>query len=136
MTCLAIDFTGTLLVSGSKDCTVMIWQVIQEYGNSINLDPSPMHILYGHTASVTSVDISIELDMIVSASLDGTVNIHTIRKGHFVKSIAFRDDPLKKFAFNNLTVKLSNQRHLLVYTSAHMQRNNSEEKNIPESQVI
>ncbi len=69
VTCLALDYTGTLLVSGSMDTTCMIWQIIQEYETSVNLDPKPMHILYGHTDCVTSVDISIELDMIVSASL-------------------------------------------------------------------
>ena len=34
VTCLAVDFTGSLLVSGSKDTTVMIWEVVQEYGNN------------------------------------------------------------------------------------------------------
>lgn len=115
MTCLAIDYTGTLLVSGSMDTTCMIWQIYQEYGSSVNLDPTPMHILYGHDDCVTSVDISIEQDMVVSASIDGTVNIHTIRKGDFVKSISFWNDRI--FSFNNLNVKISNERHILVYTS-------------------
>ena len=69
VTCLALDYTGTLLVSGSMDTTCMVWQIVQEYETSVNLDPKPLHILYGHTDCVTSVDISIELDMIVSASL-------------------------------------------------------------------
>lgn len=116
MTCLALDYTGTLLVSGSMDTTCMIWQITQEYESSLNIDPKPVHILYGHTDSVTSVDISIELDMMVSGSLDGTINIHTVRKGHFVKSISFQNEKISKFI--NLTVKLSNQRHILIYTSS------------------
>ena len=100
MTCLALDYTGTLLVSGSMDTTCMIWQITQDYESSLNIDPKPVHILYGHTDSVTSVDISIELDMMVSGSLDGTINIHTVRKGHFVKSISFQNEKYIKL-FNS-----------------------------------
>lgn len=102
----------------------MVWQVVQEYGTSVNLEPSPMHILYGHTECVTSVDISIELDIIVSASLDGTVNVHTVRKGHFVKTLWFPSEI--NHLFNNLTLKISNQRHILIYTSAHLQNSNKD----------
>ena len=114
VTCLAIDYTGTLLVSGSMDTTCIIWQIVQEYGSSINLDPTPMHILYGHNDSVTSVDISIELDMVVSGSIDGTVNIHTILKGYFVKTLSFVNPNISRFT--NINVKLGNQRHILIYT--------------------
>ena len=92
----------------------MIWQIIQEY-ESINIDPKPLHILYGHTDSVTSVGISLELDMVVSGALDGTINIHTIRKGHFVKSITFQNEKISKFL--NVNLKLS-QRQILVYISS------------------
>ncbi len=121
---MAIDFTGTFVVSGSMDTTCMVWQVVQEYGVSINLDPTPVHILYGHTERVTSVDISNELDMVVSGSTDGTVNIHTLRAGCFVRSISFWNE--KVSVFGNLTVKLSNFRHILVYTRADLVFNPSE----------
>ena len=104
------------MVSGSLDTTCMIWQIVQEYESSVNINPKPEHILYGHTSGVTSVDISIELDMIVSGSLDGTINIHTIRKGDFIKSISFQNEKINKFL--DINVKLGNQRHLLVYTSS------------------
>lgn len=93
-----------------------LWQIELEHESSVNLDPKPVHILYGHTDGVTSVDISIELDLIVSASLDGTVNIHTIRKGDFIKSISFQNEKISRFLDINL--KLGNQRHLLIYTSS------------------
>ena len=113
---MALDYTGTLMVSGSMDTTCMLWQIVLEHESSVNLDPKPVHILYGHTDGVTSVDISIELDLIVSASLDGTVNIHTIRKGDFIKSISFQNEKISRFLDINL--KLGNQRHLLIYTSS------------------
>jgi WD40 repeat protein len=93
----------------------MVWQIQQEYGLSVNLDPIPMHILYGHNAPITSVDISNELDIIVSGSLDGTVNIYTILKGHYVRTLSFRNDSISRFT--NINVKLSNQRQILVYAS-------------------
>ena len=94
----------------------MLWQIIQEYGNSVNLDHTPMHILYGHTDSVTGVDISIELDIVISASLDGTINMHTILKGCFVRTISFRNESICRF--NDFNVKLNDQRHILIYMSA------------------
>jgi WD40 repeat protein len=96
------------------DATCMIWQILQEYESSANIDPKPLHILYGHTDTVTSVGISNELDMVVSGSVDGTINIHTIRKGHFVKSISFQNEKISKFL--NVNLKLS-QRQILVYIS-------------------
>ena len=55
--------------------------------------------------------------MVVSASLDGTVNMHTVRKGHYVRTLTFADTPATCL-FSKVTVKLSNQRHMLIYTSA------------------
>lgn len=126
VTCLAIDYTGTLLVSGSMDTTCMIWQIVQEYGNSVNLDPTPMHILYGHSNCVTGIDISIELDIVVSASIDGTINMHTILKGYFVKTISFTNE--KIYRFTDFNVKLNNQRHMLIYTSCIVQEKPNELK--------
>lgn len=95
------------------DTTCMVWQVIQEYGNSINLEPSPYHILYGHKEMVTCVDISNELDMVISGSLDGTVNIHTLRSGSYVKTLSFANEKIS--IFKDINIKLSNERHILVY---------------------
>ena len=52
--------------------------------------------------------------MSIILSLDGTINIHTIHKGHFVKTICFNNEKIYKFI--NLNVKLSNQRQILVYS--------------------
>lgn len=97
------------------DTTCMIWQVAQEYGNSINLEPIPVHILYGHKDTVVSVDVSNELDMVVSGSLDGSINIHTLRHGSYVKTLSFMNEKIRLFTSMNL--KLSNERHMLVYVS-------------------
>ncbi|CAF0785781.1 unnamed protein product [Brachionus calyciflorus] len=126
VTCLAIDYTSSFIVSGSKDCTCIIWQIIQEYGNCINLEPSPIHVLYGHTDTVTSVEISNELDIVLSGSLDGTVNIHTLKSGRYVQTLNFNNEFISLFTSINL--KLSNERHILIYTSSiGIDKNNDEE---------
>uniref|UniRef100_A0A8C2U2G2 Neurobeachin like 1 n=1 Tax=Coturnix japonica TaxID=93934 RepID=A0A8C2U2G2_COTJA len=68
VTCLAIDYCGIHLMSGSRDTTCMIWQIAQQGGVPVGLTPKPLQILYGHTDEVTSVGISTELDMAVSGS--------------------------------------------------------------------
>ncbi|XP_077160810.1 neurobeachin-like protein 2 isoform X4 [Paroedura picta] len=87
VTCLALDLCGIYLISGSRDTTCMVWQVLQQGGFSCGLAPKPVQVLYGHDDEVTCVAISTELDMAVSGSKDGTIVVHTIRRGQFMKSI-------------------------------------------------
>ncbi|XP_066208131.1 neurobeachin-like protein 2 isoform X1 [Saccopteryx leptura] len=84
VTCLALDTCGIYLISGSRDTTCMVWRLLQQDGLSIGLASKPMQVLYGHEAAVSCVAISTELDMAVSGSEDGTVIIHTVRRGQFV----------------------------------------------------
>ncbi|MCJ8729842.1 hypothetical protein PDJAM_G00110980 [Pangasius djambal] len=87
ITCLATDHCGLHLISGSRDTTCMVWQVLQQSGAPIGLSPKPVQVLYGHTDEVVSVCISSELDMAVSGARDGTVIIHTVRRGQFLHSL-------------------------------------------------
>ncbi|OXB73991.1 UNVERIFIED_CONTAM: hypothetical protein H355_008850 [Colinus virginianus] len=87
VTCLALDLCGIYLISGSRDTTCMVWQVLQQGGFSSGLAPKPIQVLYGHDDEVTCVAISTELDMAVSGSKDGTIIIHTIQRGLFMKSL-------------------------------------------------
>ena len=87
ITCLALahDFGHYWLVSGSRDCTLMVWDV--HVDRELPLNPHPRHILYGHDDSVTCVAISPEMDIVVSGSDDGTVVVHNLRDGAYVRSI-------------------------------------------------
>ncbi|NWT01862.1 NBEL2 protein, partial [Mionectes macconnelli] len=87
VTCLALDLCGIYLISGSRDTTCMVWQVLQQGGFSSGLAPKPVQVLYGHDAEVTCVAISTELDMAVSGSKDGTIITHTVRRGLFIRSV-------------------------------------------------
>ncbi|XP_023565929.1 neurobeachin-like protein 1 [Octodon degus] len=87
VTCLATDYCGIHLISGSRDTTCMIWQITQQGGVPVGLASKPFQILYGHTDEVLSVAISTELDMAVSGSRDGTVIVYTIKKGQYMRTL-------------------------------------------------
>ena len=117
ITCLALDSTGYILVTGSRDTTCVIWNL--SFGESRNLSNtneqesnallSPALTLYGHTNEITSIAVSIELDLVVSGSLDGTCNIHTVEHGIYVRTIRPSIDPIRN-------LQLSTQRHILIHT--------------------
>uniref|UniRef100_A0A8C4XCF7 Neurobeachin-like protein 2 n=1 Tax=Erpetoichthys calabaricus TaxID=27687 RepID=A0A8C4XCF7_ERPCA len=87
VTCLAIDLFGIYLISGSRDTTCMVWQVQQQGGFASGLAPKPVQVLYGHDDEVTCVAISTELDMAVSGSKDGTLIMHSVRRGQFMRTL-------------------------------------------------
>ncbi|XP_067686159.1 neurobeachin-like protein 1 [Haliotis asinina] len=93
VTCLALDYCGNHLITGSRDTTCMIWEILQQGGVSSNVYNKPVQTLYGHDAEVTSVHISVELDLALSASKDGSVIIHTVRKGHYMRTLRPPSDP-------------------------------------------
>uniref|UniRef100_A0A7M4E3Q1 Neurobeachin-like protein 2 n=1 Tax=Crocodylus porosus TaxID=8502 RepID=A0A7M4E3Q1_CROPO len=109
VTCLALDLCGIYLISGSRDTTCMVWQVLQQGGFSCGLAPKPIQVLYGHDNEVTCVAISTELDMAVSGSKDGTIIIHTIRRGLFMRSIKPPCESSLPATISNLTVGLEGQ---------------------------
>lgn len=91
ITCLAFarDFGDSWLATGSRDCTLMIWavNVAASGADALPLGDHPLHILYGHDDAVTSVAVNAEIDIVVSGSEDGTVIIHNLRDGSYVRSI-------------------------------------------------
>ena len=119
ITCLTLDSTGYILVTGSRDTTCVIWNLaLTDYRNlthpndqESNALLSPAITLYGHTSEITSLCVSIELDLVVSVSLDGTCNIHTVEHGIYIRTLRPSTDPI----FN---LQLSNERHLLIHTKS------------------
>ncbi|XP_039229951.1 neurobeachin-like protein 1 isoform X2 [Drosophila yakuba] len=113
ITCIALDNCGSYLVTGSRDCTCIVWsiQTNQQGGGSTNnipvhaltgqshlqaitqlntqnsYSPKPLTVLYGHDDAICSVAIYTELDLVVSGSLDGTVNVYTLQEGQFVRTL-------------------------------------------------
>jgi WD40 repeat protein len=82
---LTVEVGKSWLVTGSRDCTLMIWEVLPRdlpLGNG-----TPIRTLYGHDDAVTSVSVNLELDVVVSGSNDGTIILHTLREGSYVRTI-------------------------------------------------
>ncbi|KAH3749002.1 hypothetical protein DPMN_183491 [Dreissena polymorpha] len=71
VTCLALDYCGIHLISGSRDTTCIIWHIEQQGGVCVNISPKPLQTLYSHDNEVSAVHISSELDLAVSASKAG-----------------------------------------------------------------
>jgi neurobeachin-like protein 1/2 len=115
ITCVALDSTGLVLVTGSRDTTCVIWHLsFDDYrtmNTSTEQDSSslllPTVTLYGHTAEVTCLAVSMELDLTVSGSLDGTCNIHTVQHGVYLRTLNPIGDPI-------VNLKLSDERHILI----------------------
>ena len=82
VTCLGWERGEGLLVSGSADSSLMVWEV--EGGR---VGERPVHVLYGHDDEVTCVAVNVDLDVIVSGSLDGTVIVHTAVGGRYIRTI-------------------------------------------------
>ncbi|XP_059829938.1 neurobeachin-like protein 2 isoform X2 [Hypanus sabinus] len=109
VTCLALDLCGIYLISGSRDTTCMVWQIIQQGGFACGLAQKPVQVLYGHDDAVTCVAISTELDMAVSGSKDGTVIVHTIRRGQFMRSLRPPCESTLPMTINNLVIGYEGQ---------------------------
>ncbi|KAJ6255275.1 beige/beach-related [Anaeramoeba flamelloides] len=113
ISCIAYD--GNFLATGSKDSTICIWKLNFPMHNNIqkiiNLNNNQIDffnneqkvssknqlmkslfptitlfsICYGHYTDVTCLDISESLDLVISGSNDGSLLIHTLQKGGFVR---------------------------------------------------
>ncbi|XP_074539600.1 neurobeachin-like protein 2 isoform X1 [Halichoeres trimaculatus] len=115
VTCLALDLCGIYLISGSRDTSCIVWQVLQQGGFSSGLSPRPVQVLCGHDQEVTCVAISTELDMAVSGSKDGTVIVHTVRRGQFLRTLRPPGESCVPAQISELQVGMEG--HIVVQTS-------------------
>lgn len=91
ITCIALDNCGSYLVTGSKDCTLIVWSLITtgvnipstntsassslgQVNTTNSLTPRPIHTLYGHDDTISCVSIMTELDLVVSGSVVSYLN--------------------------------------------------------------
>eukprot|EP00026_Physarum_polycephalum_P000200 Phypoly_transcript_00200.p1 GENE.Phypoly_transcript_00200~~Phypoly_transcript_00200.p1 ORF type:complete len:1988 (-),score=255.41 Phypoly_transcript_00200:62-5914(-) len=113
VTCLALGSDNQTLVTGSRDTTLMVWDIISK-GSGIKVEEVPRHILYGHDDEITCVAVNVELDIAVSGSKDGTCVVHSLREGEYVRTIN-----LPKASPVNL-VAISPQGYIVVYSQTDL----------------
>ncbi|KAK6938070.1 PH-BEACH domain [Dillenia turbinata] len=100
VSCVAVTSDGSILATGSYDTTVMVWEVRvrapeRKARNAQNELPrkdyviveTPFHILCGHDDVITCLYVSVELDIVISGSRDGTCIFHSLREGRYVRSL-------------------------------------------------
>lgn len=49
-----------------------------------------VHVCFGHQAPITCISVSSDLDVVVSGSQDGTICVHSLRRGRFLRKISAR----------------------------------------------
>lgn len=74
-------------MTGSRDTTCVIWDILQQNNVSYGINGKPLQTLYGHDDEVTCVALSVELDIAVSGSKDATIIVHTVRNGLYVRTL-------------------------------------------------
>ncbi|CAI5530381.1 unnamed protein product [Closterium sp. Naga37s-1] len=90
VTCLSASEDGLWMATGSRDTTVMVWHVDRTQPRP-SADPvlpcKPHLLLCGHDDVVTQVLASSPLDLVLSASLDGSLLLHSLSSGRFIRCI-------------------------------------------------
>lgn len=98
---VAVSSEGSILATGSYDTTVMVWEVCRSrtlekrvrssqseiVRKDYVISETPFHILCGHDDIITCLYVSMELDIVISGSKDGTCVFHTLREGRYVRSL-------------------------------------------------
>jgi hypothetical protein len=96
VTCVVIGKDGATVVTGSRDCTLRIWDIIGDdaakashaYGGRIHVNSTPRHILRGHEDEIIAVAIDTELDLCVSVSSRGICLLHSLRRGRLLRRLS------------------------------------------------
>lgn len=83
------------VITGSKDCTVMVWMFTSRnqaiLGDNGSMDhPTPKATLTGHETEVTCVAVLAELGLVFSGSIKGPCLVHTLN-GDLLRSLEAPD---------------------------------------------
>ena len=97
VTSLSFDPQGKMLASGSRDKTVILWEI--ETGEVI-------HTLEGHRAAVLSVDFGPKGKILATGSKDTTVKLWQPQTGKLLRSIEGLDKEVTRVAFDPQGKKL------------------------------
>lgn len=92
VSCLSLSERERYLVTGSKDCTLMVWDLkitgISQPTVSHYVHRTLMHQLYGHAGEILSVSVSEEYQTIVSGSDDSYCLLYNLKTGICLRRIS------------------------------------------------
>ena len=86
VSCIELTENSEFLVSGEVDCTIIVWEIKRKQKDIL----VPLRMLNGSDSKLISLAVSTNLDMIISGYSNGTLLIHTLHTGFYVRTI---DDP-------------------------------------------
>ena len=103
--CLQLGEDGILLITGGEDATCRVWTVenanmgaalIDGYVKTADEQISDSIlicclVLWGHGYPISALAFDTDLDIVVSGASDGTICIHTVRCGEFIRSLQVND---------------------------------------------
>lgn len=103
---IAVTSDRSIVATGSHDTTVMVWEIIRgkkrvkhAQQEAHVIAETPFRILCGHDDIITCLYASVELDVVISGSKDGTCVFHTLHDGRYIRSIRHpTGSPLSKLA--------------------------------------
>jgi WD40 repeat protein len=75
------------MVTGSHDCTSLVWDLTEFFKTNKREKLKPERILVGHDHHLTSIALNLDLDLIVTASKDCTCILYSFLKGHYLRSL-------------------------------------------------
>ena len=59
---------------------------------TLRISEKPRHVLYGHDEEICALEASSDFDIVASGAVDGSVAVHTLRRGHFCWSTKLRPE--------------------------------------------
>ncbi|KAI9209022.1 uncharacterized protein BJ171DRAFT_437728 [Polychytrium aggregatum] len=87
VTCLALSEDESMLATGSRDTTVIIWDLQHSPGDGLIVHQESRRIMFGHEQEITAVAMSMEHDLVVSGSKDGSCILHTIYESRYLRTL-------------------------------------------------
>lgn len=129
-TCLKLLPDHDVLVTGSVDGTVLVWNIRRRTllkSNLLSIVEEPQAVLRGHHYGVTCLDVDHNMDVVVSGARDGRIIFHSLSKSAFVRcvwvqtilaieSCSERDINSEKFSITSIHVAQDGR--ILVYCAA------------------
>lgn len=99
ITCLSVSEKLNLIITGSKDCRLIVWNFDSSKGKFIIETTS---VIYGHNCELVCIEINEVLNVIVSIDKDGYLMIHSINSLRFLKG--FRIEKEEKEVFSEVKI--------------------------------